>query len=101
MVFDGRWKYIHAEGFRPLLFDLMTDLDELVDLGGEPVNEEVQARQNEALFAWAHHHSRIPRTPQQVNHMAQMAEPPGNLIRYWDENEIREAGKNTIYPKVY
>ena len=25
MVFDGRWKYIHAEGFRPLLYDLETD----------------------------------------------------------------------------
>ncbi len=102
MVFDGRWKYIHAERFRPLLFDLMTDPDEWVDLGGEPVHEEVQARLNEALFAWARrHHSRIPRTPQQVDHMAQMAEPPRNLIGYWDENEMCEAGKKTIYPKVY
>ena len=57
---------------------------------------------NEALFAWARrYHSRITRTPQQVDHMAQMAEPPGILIGYWDENEIRESGKKTIYPKVY
>jgi hypothetical protein len=25
MAFDGRWKYIHATGFRPLLFDLESD----------------------------------------------------------------------------
>ena len=25
MVFDGRWKYIHASGFRPMLYDLDSD----------------------------------------------------------------------------
>ena len=29
MAFDGRWKYIHATGFRPLLFDLKADPHEL------------------------------------------------------------------------
>ncbi len=28
MVFDGRWKYIHASGFRPMLYDLETDPEE-------------------------------------------------------------------------
>lgn len=33
MVFDGRYKLMHAEGgFRPMLFDLETDPDELHDL---------------------------------------------------------------------
>ncbi|QFT33743.1 Arylsulfatase [Labrenzia sp. THAF82] len=33
MVFDGRYKLMHAEGgFRPMLFDLVTDPDEFVDL---------------------------------------------------------------------
>ncbi|BDW86543.1 sulfatase-like hydrolase/transferase [Roseicyclus marinus] len=33
MVFDGRWKLVHAEGgFRPMLFDLWTDPDEFHDL---------------------------------------------------------------------
>ena len=33
MVFDGRFKLIHAEGgFRPMLFDLATDPNEYVDL---------------------------------------------------------------------
>lgn len=33
MVFDGRWKLMHAEGgFRPMLFDLATDPQEFHDL---------------------------------------------------------------------
>jgi arylsulfatase A-like enzyme len=101
MIFDGRWKYIHAEGFRPLLFDLESDPGELVDLGAEPEHEEIRARLHEALFAWARrHHSRITRTPQQVDHMAAVAEPPGILIGYWDEDDVREAGKKTAYPKI-
>ncbi|WP_418068140.1 sulfatase-like hydrolase/transferase [Roseibium porphyridii] len=33
MVFDGRYKLMHAEGgFRPMLFDLVSDPDEFVDL---------------------------------------------------------------------
>jgi arylsulfatase A-like enzyme len=101
MIFDGRWKYIHAEGFRPLLFDLESDPDEVVDLGAEPAHEEVRARLHEALFAWARrHHTRITRTPQQVDRMAKGGEPPGILIGFWDEDEIREAGIKSVYPKV-
>ena len=53
MIFDGRWKYIHAEGFRPMLFDLESDPDEFIDLGADPALEPVRARLHEALFAWA------------------------------------------------
>lgn len=33
MMFDGRWKYIHLEGFRAMLFDTENDPEELCDLG--------------------------------------------------------------------
>ena len=36
MVFDGRWKYIHASGFRPMLYDLQSDPQELTDRGEDP-----------------------------------------------------------------
>ena len=35
MIADKRWKLIHAVGFRPMLFDLATDPDELHDLGAD------------------------------------------------------------------
>ena len=101
MVFDGRWKYIQAEGFRPLLFDLETDPDELVDFGTEPGLEEIRARLHETLFAWARrHHSRITRTPEQVDRMAHAREPAGILIGFWDEDEVRAAGLKTVYPRI-
>src|SRR4029077_18594708 len=36
MVFDGRWKYIHASGFRPMLYDLDSDPKEFADRGDDP-----------------------------------------------------------------
>ena len=101
MIFDGRWKYIHAEGFHPLLFDLETDPGELVDLGTDPEHEEKRTELHEALFAWARrHHTRITRTPEQIDRMAAGREPPGILIGYWDEDEIRESGRKSNHPPV-
>ena len=53
MLFDGRWKYIFAEGFRPMLFDLQNDPDELTDLGADPAHAADCARMEQRLFAWA------------------------------------------------
>ncbi len=36
MVCDKRWKYMHAIGFRPMLFDMENDPQELRDLGADP-----------------------------------------------------------------
>ena len=55
MVFDGRWKYIHATGFRPMLYDLRTDPQEFDDRGGDPSCADVIARLKDALFEWALH----------------------------------------------
>lgn len=85
MIRDRRWKYIHCEGFRPMLFDLETDPDELHDIGGDPAHEAVRARMSDAIFTWARrHHNRITVTPERVNQMASR-EPPGIIIGVWDE----------------
>ena len=53
MVFDGRWKLIHAEGgMRPMLFDLETDPDELNDLARAPGHEDQIARLQGMLARW-------------------------------------------------
>ena len=38
MVTNGRWKYIHYEGFGPELFDLQSDPEELTNLARDPAN---------------------------------------------------------------
>lgn len=53
MLFDGRWKYIFAETFCPMLFDLQTDPDELVDLGGRPDHAADCSCLNGLLFQWS------------------------------------------------
>lgn len=53
MLFDGRWKYIFAEGFRPMLFDMEADPNELIDLGAAPEHAGECDRLNGLLFKWA------------------------------------------------
>jgi len=94
MIFDGRYKYVHAEKFRPMLFDLQEDPNELTDLGGDPAYTDECARLHEALFEWA----RKPRqrstvadgTIESVNVQDKIVET-GILIGFWDEAELEHA----------
>ena len=53
MVADKRWKFMHAEGgFRPMLFDLENDPQELVDLGANAAHADVIALMYERLGKW-------------------------------------------------
>ena len=38
MLRKGRWKYVHCVGYRPQLFDLEADPEELADLGDDPAH---------------------------------------------------------------
>ena len=54
MVFDGRWKYIHASGYRPMLYDLVEDPRELTDRGDNPPSARMSISGPQlALFEWA------------------------------------------------
>ncbi len=95
MIFDGRWKYIHAETFRPMLFDLQTDPEELYDLGSDPAFAGEIERLREAHFDWARrHHSRITLSADTIEKMTDAREPPGILIGYKDTDELIEDGLN-------
>ena len=53
MVFDGRFKLMHAEGgFRPMLFDLQSDPEEFNDLAKQHGHEDEFARLYEFLARW-------------------------------------------------
>ena len=93
MVFDGRWKYIHAIGFRPLLYDLATDPREFHDLGTDPRHARESARLREALFDWAlRDHTRITMPDHKIAAYADGQQvKSGVLIGYWDEIELADA----------
>jgi arylsulfatase A-like enzyme len=90
MVFDGRWKYIHATGFRPMLYDLHTDPDEFHDLGADLRFAPECDRLRAALLDWAlRDHNRITMTDERIAPYAGRAQlRNGILIGYWDEAEV-------------
>ncbi len=92
MIFDGRWKYIHAEGFRPMFFDLETDRNELKDLGDDPAFAAERARLHEALFAWTRQRrNRITISDEEIADRAGREIRVDIRIGYWDEDEVQEA----------
>jgi arylsulfatase A-like enzyme len=52
MVRTAEWKYVHWEGFRPQLFDLVADPREFCDLGADPRRCAERTRLAERLFDW-------------------------------------------------
>jgi arylsulfatase A-like enzyme len=89
MVVDRRWKYVHAVGFRPMLFDLANDPQELVDLGESPTHVEVRAQMATALAQWGLRLSqRTTRSDAQVESMRGASERRGILIGVWDESDV-------------
>lgn len=94
MVFDGRWKYIHVEEMRPMLFDLQTDPDEVADLGADPNYADHLSRLGALHFEWTRqHHNRITRDHETIEKMTDKKEPPGILIGYANKEEVENAGR--------
>ena len=52
MVRDGRYKYIHWQGYRGQLFDLLNDPNELHDLGADAGYTPVCLEMQQRLFEW-------------------------------------------------
>ncbi|CAN1525040.1 AslA Arylsulfatase A and related enzymes [Rhabdaerophilaceae bacterium] len=91
MAFDGRWKYIHASGFRPMLYDLESDPEEYVDRGDDPECAAEIARLQAALFEWALHpkgHITTPDAKIMAYAEGQLQVRAGILIGIWDEAEL-------------
>ena len=101
MVRDERWKYVMAEGYRPMLYDLQEDPNEFVDLGASPAHETVRRRMEDLLFRWA----RQPRqratvadgTIESIEVQPRISEG-GILIGYWDEADLARA-RQTFKPR--
>ena len=92
MVSDGRWKYIHAPGFRPMLYDLQGDPQEFHDLGGDTRFAPEAARMRSALLDWAlQFHNRVTMSDQQIAAYPGSQLRRGIFIGYWDEAEVADA----------
>jgi len=90
MVADTRWKLIHCEGgFRPVLFDLEHDPDELTDLGDSPDHAAVIAAMYDKLFRWTRRVAqRTTRSDAQLREMRGKSRRRGVLLGIYDENDV-------------
>ncbi len=92
MIADKRWKLVHALGFRPMLYDLEADPDELRDLGADAAFEGERRRLMDALHAWGLRLSqRTTLSEQQIRNRRGKSERQGILIGVWDEDDVPEA----------
>jgi len=102
MIYDGRYKYMLAEGYRPMLFDLHEDPDEYHDLGASAAHADVRARLHETLFEWARQprqRNTIPDATIESTAVQERIAESGILIGYWDEAELEKAMQQEWAPR--
>ncbi|EFO29812.1 sulfatase [Roseibium sp. TrichSKD4] len=92
MIFDGRYKMIHAEGgFRPMLFDLHEDPKEYRDLGASPDHKEVMDRLYDCLAEWGRRMSqRVTVSDEDLAKMRGASGRRGILPFLYDGTEVPE-----------
>ncbi len=91
MVADKRWKYVHAVGFRPMLYDLENDPNEFRDLGADPAYEAERERLAGVLAQWGLRVSqRTARSDAEIRNMRGKSQGRGILIGVWDESDVPE-----------
>ena len=92
MVFDGRFKMMHAEGgFRPLLFDLETDPDEFADLAKGDAHQAEIDRLYGYLAEWGRRMSqRVTKSEADIKAMRGRSVRRGILPFLADGTEVPE-----------
>ena len=91
MIANKKWKMIHFEGgFRPMLFNLANDPDELNDLGASDTHKEIISAMYDQLNGWA----RRPSQRTTISHQAVlqlrkgMLAPRGVFVGVVDEADV-------------
>ena len=92
MIADKRWKFMHAEGgFRPMLFDLDADPDELHDLAKSDTHDDVIALMYDRLGQWARRQSqRTTISEQQIIGRRGGSRRKGILLGLYEDTDIDE-----------
>ncbi len=92
MVFDGRFKLIHAEGgFRPMLFDLETDPEEFHDLAKTDAHQAEIDRLYGYLAQWGRRLSqRVTKSEDDIKAMRGKSGRRGILPFLYDGSEVPE-----------
>lgn len=91
MAFDGRWKFVHALGFEPMLFDLQEDPNEFKDLGRDAGHAVVRSRMKDLMLDWtARLRNRTAIDQAQAEALTGKSARQGILIGFWSEADVPE-----------
>lgn len=98
MIADKRWKFMHAEGgFRPMLFDLQTDPNELNDLGESQDHRDVINKMYDRLARWARRPSqRTTISDADINNKRGKSRRKGVLLGVVDGSEVDQEVLDSI-----
>ncbi|MEM9048930.1 MAG: sulfatase-like hydrolase/transferase [Pseudomonadota bacterium] len=100
MIADKRWKFVHAEGFRPMLFDLQNDPGELTDLGADPAHAAVIAMMRDRLHEWARNPTqRTTMSNAEIVAKRSMARRTGVVLGAFDVADV-DAEQARIYTRT-
>lgn len=89
MLFDGRYKYIHCLGFKPMLYDLQEDPQELVDFGIDKEYSVVRSQLTEQMMDWsAGLKNRVTGSESMARQRMGKSDEQGILIGYWQQTDV-------------
>jgi len=91
MVCSQRWKYIAFDGFPPMLFDLVNDPQERVDLGQDSAYQAICQEMQGHLVDWALQRKiRADTSPEQIEKSVgnNNREKRGIIIGFWSEEDL-------------
>ncbi|MEM6727526.1 MAG: sulfatase-like hydrolase/transferase [Pseudomonadota bacterium] len=89
MLVTQDWKYIHAPGFAPVLFDRRNDPSEFSDLGLSPAHEDIRRELQNRLMDWAlAYRQRETYSDAMAARFTAFEEKAGVLIGYWNEDDL-------------
>ena len=94
MVFDGRYKMVKFQGYRPILHDLEADPEEYHDLGEDPEHEDTRQRLDAMIYDWVMSAKmRVTRSDSEIEafqtNYRQLRS--GIVLGFWDQAELDEA----------
>ncbi|MFC6674269.1 sulfatase-like hydrolase/transferase [Marinobacterium aestuariivivens] len=91
MAFDGRYKFVHCPGYRPILFDLANDPSEFVDLGADPGYASIREQLKDQMLDWSAtlKNRAAVSSAMQTEYKGKSARQ-GILIGFWSPDEVPE-----------
>ncbi|MEM7347257.1 MAG: sulfatase-like hydrolase/transferase, partial [Chloroflexota bacterium] len=98
MVRTESWKYIAFNGFRPMLFDLENDPQELQDLGADPACEQIRQDMQANLADWSlQRHTQVSLSHQvfEERKWQYHREKIGVYIGFWSEDDLPDTVKQS------